>query len=120
VILSLLRSGQTDEDQIRAVLSNFAAAIDTEDQPGMLQMMCQEEATGITDSEDYDPAAPRASVDPRQLEPPNISDVRVFGDVASAKVTRRSTNSTLYLRKENGHWKLCAPAANQIPAAKPS
>jgi hypothetical protein len=120
VILSLPRPGQADEDAIKAVLISFAAAVDSEDQRGMLLVMCQEEAAEMTDSGDYEPDAPPVSLDPSSWKPPDISDVRVVGDVASANVIRASTASMLYLRKVSGNWRVCAPAADEIPAGRPS
>ncbi|HVV09524.1 hypothetical protein [Amycolatopsis sp.] len=120
VVLVVKRGGQSDEEQIKGVLVTFAAAVDAEDQPAMLKILCQDEAAEMTDADDFEPDAPRVQIDASHWQPPTISDVRVFGDVASATLAQPPTVSTLYLRKETGSWKVCAPAADQIPAGKPS
>ena len=58
--------------------------------------------------------------------PVEISEVRVTGDVASVRVTRPPVPATtMYLRKENGVWKVCAaarpdPAPSGSTSANPS
>jgi hypothetical protein len=91
-----------DEDQIKDVAARFASAIDAQDQSAMLAELCSEEATAVTDDEDYvaDDGGPVA--EPSE-EPFNVQTVTVKGDVAALSFTRPTFNTTgtLYLRKES-------------------
>jgi ketosteroid isomerase-like protein len=102
-----------DETRIRVLVKDFATAVDTEDQAGLVRLLCAEEAAGITDDDDYNPADDSAAAEPQigQLSV-QTSDIHVTGDTASAQVARAADEPrTLYFRKEQGAWKVCAPAA---------
>jgi hypothetical protein len=109
----------SDEAKIRKLVNQFAAAVDREDQAAIVALLCTEEAEGITDDEDYDPSRD-GGVTERRTAPITISDIRITGDVASARISRPSQpDTTLYFRKENGVWKVCA-AAGDTPRPSPS
>ncbi|WP_433392667.1 Rv0361 family membrane protein [Micromonospora sp. KLBMP9576] len=105
-------SAATDETRIRKLVEDFAVAVDSDDQPGILNLLCAEEAEELMADDDFDPSqAPPAEVpSPR---PVTVADIRVDGGTASATVTRPSQpDVTLHFRKENGAWKVCAPAGD--------
>jgi hypothetical protein len=104
--------GNSDEAQIRRVLQRFAVAIDRNDRGGIVAALCAEEAETFTEGvgEAEDPEPDTSSSPP----PVEISDVRVTGDVASVRVARPPVPATtMYLRKEDGVWKVCAAAEAQ-------
>ncbi|MGH7485187.1 MAG: hypothetical protein ACREMY_06220, partial [bacterium] len=94
----------------------FATAVDMEDQARIVSLLCKEEADVFTDSDGYDPANNGGVATPENHFPSSTtSGIHIAGDVASARVTRSAKYSTtLYFRKENGEWKVCAPAADQL------
>ncbi|MFG1779203.1 hypothetical protein ACGFIG_22610 [Micromonospora sp. NPDC049048] len=105
-------SSASDETRIRTLVEEFAVAVDRDDQPAILNLLCAEEAEEIMADDDFDPSqAPPADVpSPR---PVTVTDIRVDGSTASATVTRASQPGvTLHFRKENGTWKVCAPAGD--------
>lgn len=107
----------SDDAQIKRLVTNFADAANSADQAKLISLLCAEETSGITDSEDYDPANDGGVVTTTKLVIVT-SDVRVTGAIASAKITRpdRSTGM-LYFRREGGRWTVCAPAAHQLVAS---
>ncbi|MER6302327.1 hypothetical protein ABT247_22590 [Kitasatospora sp. NPDC001539] len=46
----------------------------------------------------------------------DVSDVRIQGDTASARVTRPGVDATIHLRREAGVWKVCEPADGELSA----
>jgi hypothetical protein len=112
----------SDDAQIQRVVNKFAVSIARVDYAGIYSSLCQEEAESFADTADFDPTDPAdnpvAAKPESQFSTSTTSDIRIVGDVASAKVTRSAKYSTtLYFRKENGQWKVCAPAADQLPVA---
>jgi hypothetical protein len=102
----------SDEEKIRRVIGDFAVAVDRQDQARVIALLCEEEADDIREDDDYDPAND-GGVDPPAKTPVDVSDIRVNGDVASARISRPSRpDATLYFRREAGTWKVCAPAGN--------
>lgn len=109
----------TDEQLIDELANNFAAAVEAADQTSIIGLLCAEEAAGITDDNDYDPANDGGIVlSPNQTTTVTTSDVLIAGDVASALVTfPDDSTTTLYFRRENANWLVCAPAADQLTAS---
>jgi hypothetical protein len=115
-------SRDSDEAEIRRLVKDFAVATDYVDTRTLVELLCAEEAEGVTDSAWYnakDPDTMGPVIMPDDWQPASVetSEVRVVGDVASARVTRDGRSFTLYFRKEDGRWKVCAPAAYQMPPA---
>lgn len=109
--------GKTEAGTIREIVEAFAAAVEGNDLPSILHLLCEEEATAITEDDDYDSSH---AGDPEAVEPAHlqveIAAVEISGDVASAQVKRASQPVTmLYFRKEEGDWKICASAGDQAP-----
>ncbi|MBO9556209.1 hypothetical protein [Cellulomonas sp.] len=112
----LVARSHSDEARIRTLVSQFAVVVDDEDQAGILALMCTEEAADITDDDDYDPSRP-PPVDPPPHRPVRVSDVHVVGEVASAHITRPDQpGATLWFRKEDGRWTVCAHAQDDLSA----
>ncbi|GAA1593984.1 hypothetical protein GCM10009678_90200 [Actinomadura kijaniata] len=99
--------GGGEQGKVRKVVTDFAAAVDRNDNAAVLSMLCPQEAEGVADDLD----SPGDRGDPRaELVPITVEDVRITGDVAEARVTRpRQRPATLFLRREGGVWKLCDP-----------
>ncbi|GHF07166.1 hypothetical protein GCM10017786_45970 [Amycolatopsis deserti] len=114
LLFVLLRT--TEEDRVAEAVDRFVTAVDTEDQAGILDALCGAEAASLTGDDDFDPAYNgHTSGSPRERE---IAGVRIDGDVAAARLTRPGQPpTTLYLLRENGGWKVCAPAAERFAGA---
>lgn len=109
-----------DNEQIQRVVDRFAVAVSVADPVQIADLLCQEEASTFMDSDAYDPAnyvpPAKPEVQFRTFPFVTTSDIRVVGGAASARVTRSDKSiAMLYFRNENGRWKVCAPAADQIP-----
>ena len=108
-------SDSREKGAIKGVASQFAEAIDTQDQDKMLAALCQEEHDLVTYGDSFDPAdsGPGAK-DNRQ--PFEVTDVTVKDDVAQVQFRRPNSehSGSLYLRKESGAWKVCDPAEAQF------
>lgn len=108
-------SASREKGAIKDVASQFAEAIDTQDQDKMLATLCQEEHDLVTDGDGFDPAdsGPGAK-DNRQ--PFEVTDVTVKDDVAQVQFLRPNSedSGSLYLRKESGAWKVGDPAEAQF------
>lgn len=118
-------AANSDQAQIKRLVNNFADSIDRQDQRTMLSLMCAEEAADVTDSDGFDPNATGTStVPPDQKTKLTTSDVRIVGDMATARITREDrTADQLYFLKENSQWKVCAPVADRLgmsPSVSPS
>ncbi len=100
--------GDTEQSKVQKVVADFALAVDRGDTSTMVALLCLEEARGITDNDDNSADGER---DTRSKPiPTTTSDVRIKGNVASAVVTRPAQKpASVYLRKEDGTWKMCAP-----------
>jgi hypothetical protein len=101
----------SDEAQVRRVVGDFAAAVDRQDHPAMLELLCAEEAAGITEDDDYDPtAAPVGAADAPERE---VTDVQIMPgeQVATARMTTPGREPlTIDVRREQDRWKVCAPS----------
>lgn len=110
--------GPSDDKQIQQLTQSFAIAVAQEDPNKIMALLCQSEASGLADSDAADDTPVTAPADHYQT---TTGAIRIVGDVASAQVTRtqitptrKTYTTTLYFRKENGMWKVCASARNQI------
>lgn len=115
----LLDRGEDEQSRIKKVVADFALAVDRGDTPKMVSLLCQEEARDIADNandnaNDADDSGDSGDDDRDTKSKPipiRTSDVRIKGDTASVVVTRSAQQpNPLYLRKEKGTWKVCAPA----------
>lgn len=104
-----------DQRAVKTATTRFAEAIDTEDTQKMLAALCQEEVDqikhdGELDLVDDDP------LPADNIEPIDITKVAIRGEAAKADFSRPKSGHTgsLYLRKESGTWKVCAPAEAQF------
>lgn len=97
---------------IRDLTKAFAAAVDQESPRKVAALMCADEAESfldnINDPDRDDPAEP--------VEEPTIDipQVRVYGEVALARFTRPHAAGTLFFRREDGRWTVCADAENDL------
>jgi hypothetical protein len=117
VVWVLVARANSDETKIQRLVGDFATAVDRDDQDKLLGLLCAEEASDITEDDDFDPANNGGPItDPGDNRPVRAADIRVTGDTASARITRPAQpDTTLYFRKESGHWRVCASAGD--PAA---
>jgi hypothetical protein len=103
----------TDEAQIGRVVGDFATAADRQDYPAMLELLCAEEASGITEDDDYDPTA--EPIDAADVPERAVTDIQVAPDAQTATALMTTPGReprTIRLRHERDHWKVCAPAAS--------
>lgn len=105
--------GESEESRITKVVADFALAVDRGDTPRVVGLLCPEEARGVTDN-DADSGDGERDTRSKPI-PITSSDVRIKGNVASVLVTRPAQKPTaVYLRKEKGGWKMCAPAESAL------
>jgi hypothetical protein len=110
---SYIALGNTDEAQIGRVVGDFATAADRQDYPAMLELLCDEEAAGLTEDDDYDPTA--EPVDAADVPERDVTDIQITPDeqTATALMTTPGREPrTIHLRHERDRWKVCAPAAS--------
>jgi hypothetical protein len=114
--------GNSDEARIQKVVDGFATAVDAQNQAEIIGLLCKEEAAAITDDDDYEPDGNGGvSTTQEQNRSVKVSDIQVMGEIASARIARPPNDSrTLFFRKEEGNWKVCAPAAANFPPISPS
>jgi hypothetical protein len=117
VLFLTVGRGDSEQAKVREVVDEFAVAVDQADRGTIIKLLCTEEAGELAEDDD-DPApdgGPAAAGAKASVE---VSDIRVTGDVASARVKRPSqAATTLYFRKEAGVWKVCAPAGDAVSAS---
>jgi hypothetical protein len=102
-----LTRGDDDESEIRALVQEFATAVET-DPFQAATMLCLEEREIFEQTVNPDLVLPES---PTKAEV-SISEIVVESDVASAKVEPRSGPARrIYFRKENGIWTVCDPAS---------
>ena len=105
----------TDETRLTRLTADFALAVERADQVRALSLMCTEEAEEVKDSEGYDPSFDGAADTSVTAAPVTLTDIVVTGDTARGTVSRPGQDpNTLYFRKENGAWTVCAPAGDQV------
>ncbi|QCB94770.1 hypothetical protein [Cellulomonas shaoxiangyii] len=104
----------SEEARIQELVTQFARAVDRENLSDIVALLCEEEAEGILEDDDYDPDAGGTEEGGADSRPVEASDVRVTGDVASAVVSRPGQpDTTLWFRIEEGRWTVCAPAGDE-------
>ncbi|MEU2122778.1 Rv0361 family membrane protein [Nocardia niwae] len=116
LVVQQARSELTDDAQIRSVLVNFAVAVESGSARQVAELLCAEEAATFTDrvsgGEEAEQSGPSRHGERR---PVDISAIDIRGDIASARVARPpSEPRSLYLRKEDARWKVCAPVADRF------
>jgi hypothetical protein len=97
----------TDQARIRGTVTDFAAAVDRQDQPAMLDLLCADEAAAITEDDDYDPSA--EPVDAPVLDR-EVTDVSIAPDGQTAiavLVTPGREPVSVPLRRERDRWTVC-------------
>lgn len=113
------RSGSSDEDQIRSLMT--APAGDPEE---LQQRFCQNDQEVFNKLGGLGALDVPGGVDGKPTGDVSITDIKVNGSKATAKVTVSGTgnigvpDSTIYFRKESGDWKLCmtdSPALAGLP-----
>ncbi|MEU4530622.1 hypothetical protein AB0F49_20545 [Micromonospora ureilytica] len=112
----------SDERRITSLVTEFAAAIDTADQPKLAKLLCPEEAATLDDDEvDIHPE----SNDPIEMPAEHrmrvtTTRVSVTGDTANAQVTVVGQEPvTLHFRKHEKRWVVCDPSAGQPTVSPP-
>jgi hypothetical protein len=101
----------SDPVKIRALLGDFSAAVYGGKPRDVAKFLCAEEAQGYLDTIE-EPDTPAGTEKPPAY---SVSDIQVKGDVASATVTFESDGTkTIYLRKEDNKWTVCASAEAQL------
>ncbi len=108
--------------EIRSVVDGFVTAVDTADQAKVVSLLCQEEAAVLIQHLDEPPEPlPPAPAPGDPAFAREVTEVEVRDDAASAEVIRPDEEPyPLYLRKEAGVWKVCAPVEEQFTGAPPS
>lgn len=102
----------TDETRIRGLVEDFAAAVDQRRQSSIVDLLCADEAEEFQADDDFEPS-PEPLAAPPSARPVTATDIRVLGETATAAVSRPGQQDvTLSFRKENGAWKVCAPAGD--------
>ncbi|MFZ2239947.1 MAG: hypothetical protein WAV90_10440, partial [Gordonia amarae] len=111
-----LNRGESDDEAIKRVSSEFAKAVATQDTAAMTKVMCKTEADRISPD---DTAAPTSGGGDNSAAEPEKFDVKkteVSGDNAKAELTFPSDGRTtaLYFTKEDGNWVVCDSAAENF------
>ncbi|WP_086829952.1 contact-dependent growth inhibition system immunity protein [Allokutzneria sp. NRRL B-24872] len=106
-------AAKNDESLIRDLLKAFVVAAQREVPREMAALMCADEAASFLDG----------VLDPDRDDPVELAEepivevvaVQVFGDVALARFAREDDDvCTLYFRRENGRWAVCADAEDDM------
>jgi ketosteroid isomerase-like protein len=112
----------SDEAGIRRLVADFALAVDRGDQQRLVRLLCAEEATEVKESDGYNPGRDGEYDRSVTEAPATTSDIKVTGDTAQARISRPGQDpTTLYFRKEDGSWTVCAQAGDTSePGTSPS
>jgi hypothetical protein len=117
----LVARANSDEAKIQRLVQDFAVAIDYADQEKVLSLLCTEEADRIREDDDFHPRDTAGPAPEDATAEVTISDLRVTGDTASARITRPSRPAaTLHFTKEGGEWKVCDPGDPTVPTTTPT
>jgi hypothetical protein len=113
----LFRSGDqilvsTDETQIQQLVEEFGAAGNTGKFSDLGQYFCAAEAGMFGALGELGDILEGMDV-PQSTQTSEVTatDIKVKGDVASAKMNAGGPFDTAYFRKESGEWKVCMSAA---------
>ncbi len=105
------QSKNTEPSKIKGLVNDFAQAVGEGNPQTIAGFMCAEEAGPFLDTVE-DPGGEAAGATTPPFE---IVDITVKADVASATLSfPGSETQTMYFRKENGKWTVCAPAKDQM------
>jgi hypothetical protein len=116
ILAWFLLGSNGEEDQIRALMGNFNAAVESGDVDAVATYLCADEAATFKGLHiDVPATAPPA---PQQHAQVGLSDIQIKGQLASATLTATGKQTTtLYFRKEAEAWKMCAGAQQDFEAA---
>jgi hypothetical protein len=105
-----LLTGNSDEDQIKALVQNVTAHENNADGPGLLPLLC-------TYDRGHNPSTSqilRKEVDQYGTATTSVTDIHITGDQATATVTTIRSNMpgetyphNRSFAKENGSWQYC-------------
>ena len=101
----------SDPTKIEALINDFSDAVTNGNPQTIAGFMCREEAQTYLDAvEEF--GGELANPQNPAFE---IGDITVRGDAASAVLKfQGSEGQTIYFRKEDGTWTVCAPAQSQM------
>ncbi len=110
-VLWFLNRGESDEDAIKRVSSEFSEAVASQDTAKMTELMCKAEAQRI--GGDTAPTSGEGDNNAAEPEKFDVSATKISGDNAKATLTFPSDGrtSTLYFAKEDDNWVVCDSAA---------
>lgn len=101
----------SDSTKIKALINAFSESVSKGNPQEIAGLMCREEAEPYLDSV-ADPGGEVANADKPKFK---IGGVVVRGNAASANLLFQDNHSqTMYFRKEEGRWTVCAPAKDQL------
>jgi ketosteroid isomerase-like protein len=116
-------NANNEKNDIRSLVGDFAAAVDSGDAATVAQYLCAEEAAALTAAggAEQAPTSAPAAGDAAAAPAASASEITVKGDVASAVVSATdaaqdsSAAKTMYFAKEDGAWKVCMAAESDFP-----
>ena len=111
---SAVAADGSDDVRISRLVQEFALAVTNEDVEAITGLMCPEEARQFEDAVVPDPAAPAAEP-VSEIEPVQVTDVRLAGDAASALVTSNEQvpPQPMGFQRLDGQWRVCSSAAGE-------
>ncbi len=111
-----LNRGESDDEAIKRVSSEFAKAVATQDTAGMTKVMCKAEAERIGTEDTATPTSGEGDNSAAEPEKFDVKKTEVSGDNAKAELTFPSDGRTtaLYFTKEDGNWVVCDSAAENF------
>jgi len=108
--------GNSEEAAIRAMIDSLAASESTDTSGLLREYFCAGDRE-LFDSFDLGGLDLPSTAGPA-TDVPEISDIRVNGDKATARASVKGVASTMHFRKEGGKWKFCltdAPEFSEMP-----
>ncbi|WP_231982957.1 contact-dependent growth inhibition system immunity protein [Nocardia sp. 852002-20019_SCH5090214] len=109
-----MRSSVDDASVISELITEFWVATERGIPREMAALMCAEEAEQFLDDVS-DPDYDGPPVDPIGAPAFEVSGIRVYGDVALARITHAPDNvAVLFFRHEAGRWTVCADADEDL------
>ena len=111
-----LNRGESDDEAIKRVSSEFAKAVAAQDTAGMTKVMCKDEAGRIGSDDTTAPTSGEGDNSAAEPEKFDVKKTEVSGDNGKATLTFPSDGRTteLYFTKEDGNWVVCDSAAEKF------
>src|SRR5574337_259366 len=110
-IIAYQHHKNSDPSKIKVLLSVFSETVSQGDPQKIARFICREESEPYLDSV----AAPQGDVANPQKPMFKVGGVVVHGNAASATlIFQNNQTQTMYFRKEDGKWTVCAPAKDQL------